>query len=483
MNAGTEGLDALDAALPESLPVLPGLSVSGRYVLDGRTTAHGGNGLKAIPLPDGRLMMAVVDTLGNGAMATSAAIRILAVTRGLIESGVGAAAAVEGVDRYAARAPLAIGASVVVAVIAQDDGATEVAAAGHPPPVKVRADGEVVPTGLLPSRPLGLGGTPSSIQFTLDEGDTLILHTDGLVTGRDGATWAGIQHLHALLGHVVPSLSGTPRTETLCSRLLSGMQEPHGFRDDVALVMAERTPRPLNFHVGTAVTVSAAVEALGLFGSWLSGLGIGMLDEMAVNQAVSEAVDNVVVHAYADGGRPTHDGLRISAEILDGGVLCAKVQDAGAWRVSQDHEGRGLVIAGGLVDKLRLVRSPHGTEVVMEQRLTRPIPLLRADGARHAPPATPRLALERSDQLYVAGALGEDHEDDLRDSLHRAAGGGTHDATVVLTDVTALSRGAVRVLFDQRERCRDSGATLSVIAEPGSVARRVLDQVAFPRTA
>lgn len=480
MDAGTDGLDALDAALPESLPALPGLSVSGRYVLDGRTTSHGGNGLKAIPLPDGRLMMAVVDALGHGAVATSAAIRVLAVLRGLLESGVSAAEAVASVDRYAARAPLATGASVAVAVISQRDGETEVATAGHPPPIRLRPDGEVVPIGVAPTRPLGLGGTAASAHFVLRTGETLIMHTDGLVTGRDGATWTGIQDLHALLGRLAPQISGNQRTEQLCARLLSDMQQPHGFRDDVALLMAERTPKASDFHVTTGAHVEDAVEALALFGSWLSGIGVGMLDEMAVNQAVSEAVDNVVVHAYPVGSPDREGGLRISASINDAGVLCAKVADTGAWRTTDDHAGRGLVIAGGLVDRLRLVRSAEGTEVVLEQRLTRPIPLLRADGALHRAPA-PRMTLEKPERLHVAGAVDGADEEDFRDALHRATGAGTHDATVVLTDVTTLSRSAVRALFDQAERSADSGVTLTVEAAPGSVARRVLDQYAFPR--
>lgn len=483
MSTGTEGLDALDAALPESVPVLPGLSVSGRYVLDGRTTSHGGNGLKAIPMPDGRLLMAVVDALGSGATATSAAVRILAVVRGLVESGVSATAAVEGVNRYAARAPLATGASVAVAVVSQHDGTTEVATAGHPPPVKVRSDGEVVPLGLLPSRPLGLGGTPSTSRFNLDVGDTLILHTDGLVTGHDGTTWAGIQRLHALLGHLVPRLSDSQRTEALSAQLLTQMQEPHGYCDDVALLMAERSPHPQEFHVTTAPTVESAVEALRLFGSWLSGLGVSMLDEMAINQAVKEAVDNVIVHAYEPGRDLPPDGLRISAEATDAGVMRAHVEDSGRWRSPTEHSGRGLVIAGGLVDKLRLIRGVQGTQAVLEQRLTRPIPMMRAQGALRREPARPQMAMVRPDRLYVAGALSAEFEDDFRDALHRAAGGGTHDATVDLADVTLLSPGAVRALFEQRERCADAGVGLTVVADAGSLARRALDQVSYPRTA
>lgn len=483
MSTGTEGLDALDAALPESVPVLPGLSVSGRYILDGRTTSHGGNGLKAIPLPDGRLMMAVVDALGTGAMATSAAVRVLAVVRGLLESGVSASAAVKGVNRYAARAPLATGASLAVAVVSQQDGSTEVATAGNPPPVKVRSDGEVVPLGLLPSRPLGLGGEPSTSRFTLDVGDTLILHTDGLVTGQDGTTWSGIERLHALLGHLVPGLSDNQRTETLSAQLLTQMHEPHGYRDDVALLMAERAPHPQRFHVGTAPTVESAVDVLNLFGSWLSGLGISMLDEMAINQAVKETVDNVVTHAYEQASTLPSDGLRISAEVTDAGVVCTQIEDSGAWRTPTGQAGRGLVIAGGLVDKLRLLRGEQGTQAILEQRLTRPIPMMRAQGALRHESSPPQMAMLRPDCLYVDGALSAEAKDDFRDALHRAVGGGTHDATVDLSDVTVLSPSAIRVLFEQSERCSDSGVSLTVAAAPGTLARRALDQVAYPRTA
>ncbi|MGN0063968.1 MAG: SpoIIE family protein phosphatase [Nocardioides sp.] len=482
-------MDALDAALPDVLPVFPGLSVTGRYVLSSDGGDQRGDGLKAVALPGGRVALAVVDTLGAGPRASTSAVRLLAVLRGSLESGAGLSQAMAAVDRYAAGSGAATGASLAVALVDQGTGDLQVATAGHPAPLASRAaPGRAAATGLdlAPSRPLGMGGTASLAATRLEVGDVLVLHTNGLLTARDGRVADGSARLGATLERW-RAVSGTGRTaeqrgEEICAEVLSALQVPHGFRDDVALLVAERTGLPRPLAVETSAEAAQVPAAVAELQGWLDVVGAGMLDRLALTQAVAELAGNVVVHAYLDSPGPGL--LRLEADLDTTAVLRVRVSDQGRWRpTAGTHGGRGLVRAGGLVDAMRLVRDVRGTSVVLEQSIGRPVMLLRSGTSGVQPPSSPMGSSATGGTLTVSGDVCDADSDSFRAQVHEATHAGTEDVRVDLSDVTRLSGPAVQVLFHYLQLAVASGATFTVVAPDGCAAHQVLTQVAMPHVA
>lgn len=103
------------------------------------------------------------------------------------------------------------------------------------------------------------------------------------------------------------------------------------------------------------------------------------MPEDAVGEAelgVTEAVSNVIKHAYADGG----DGeLRLELA-LEGGRLLARVSDTGrgipeeVMRDGRSEEGFGLILMDGVASTMRVNSSSGRTEVELEFELGAPLP-------------------------------------------------------------------------------------------------------------
>ena len=114
--------------------------------------------------------------------------------------------------------------------------------------------------------------------------------------------------------------------------------------------------------------VTAAVQALGV-------------DVAAVELAVSEAVSNVVLHAYRDREEATEDGrihLRVTA---DGDGVWVLVADDGVGMSPRDDSpglGLGLRVIATASDELSIVQGEPGTRVHMRFASSKP----RVEGTR-----------------------------------------------------------------------------------------------------
>ncbi|MYR51596.1 SpoIIE family protein phosphatase [Streptomyces sp. SID4928] len=154
-------------------------------------SAHiGGDLYEAMPLPAGGLRIIVADVQGKGLPAVRTTSVVLAAFR---ES----APYVGALDEVGRRIERSLnwrtdGDRFVTAVLAEiaDDGSVDILNYGHPAPLVRRSNGllELAEPG-SPGPPLGLGALtdagPGRRRITLDVGDRVLFHTDGLTEARD----------------------------------------------------------------------------------------------------------------------------------------------------------------------------------------------------------------------------------------------------------------------------------------------------------
>ncbi|WP_370289692.1 SpoIIE family protein phosphatase [Nocardioides sp.] len=491
-----------DVHLPDALPVLPGLVLSARYALTGTAPLNRGDTLDAVALPEGRVGLVVGDVVGAGFAAAIAATQLRTVARERLMAGADAATAVRALHRFADHVPDLRGATVAVVVLDAGQGWLEAVTAGHPAPVlcdDTRPPRRVVapasgPGGRGRGRPLGAGGAVRAIRLPLTPSTSVLLHTDGL-TRAHGVTPA-IERLLGRPDERSGDLSSAhDRADRGCERLLAAAPGD----DDAVVLLARRVAPPPELAIEVPAITGGPRALVARLGSWLDAVGAGLGDRIALAHAVRELADNVVVHAYRGAGlqaRPRT--LRLHAVLEDDGRVRLQVTDRGRWRapgqcdpdrLAETGAGRGLVMAVGLVDDLRVRRSGAGTEVELLHRLCRPVSLYssaeldpdpdRASADPSAPPAELDTRVS-SGQLAVSGPVDDATVDDLRTALVRATSAGTSDAVVDLSGLTALGSPGVQALLVAERRCRRSGSRLRVVAAPGCPAARVLDILDLP---
>ncbi|GCD91575.1 SpoIIE family protein phosphatase [Nocardioides sp. LS1] len=239
--AARAGERSLSESLQRSLLTRPdtigSLEVAVRYLPASEAMQIGGDWYDSFPLPDGGLCVVVGDVAGHDQRAAAAMAQLRNVTRGLAYAGAASPAQVlHGLDRVIDGLDVDVVATAVLATFApaEQGHAVRWSNAGHPPPVLLRADGEVL---LLERRPdvlLGLTARPvrEEHEVPLEPGDALVLYSDGLVERR------GVD-LEDSLGWLTDRLAGQQHLdpESLCERLLDGITR---VEDDIALLVVRR---------------------------------------------------------------------------------------------------------------------------------------------------------------------------------------------------------------------------------------------------
>ena len=169
--------------LPPALPLLPDVRLSGSYHRASSVRAAGGDWYDAVPLGRGRLALVVGDAVGHGVPAAGAMSRLRGAMRSVALRDPSPAAVVAALDAFAGQMDDVEGASVFYGVLEAATGRLTYAAAGHPAPLLVRADGSAEFLPLAPRPPLGsLPGAPTvAAAAQLPQGATLVLFSDGAV--------------------------------------------------------------------------------------------------------------------------------------------------------------------------------------------------------------------------------------------------------------------------------------------------------------
>ncbi len=162
------------------------------------------------PDEPGVLYFAVGDVSGKGVAASLLMAHIQAAFRSLLETGTPLADLVRRVDRRLLDASIPSHYATLVCGRAGADGRVEIVNAGHCPPLVARgaAVDAIGPTGY----PIGLVGeeTYDVARFRMEEGDALLLYTDGVTEARGpGREEYGQERLESLLAR--RTVDSTPR--------------------------------------------------------------------------------------------------------------------------------------------------------------------------------------------------------------------------------------------------------------------------------
>jgi PAS domain S-box-containing protein len=349
--------------LPESLPLVPGLSMAARYFAGGAGTRVGGDWYDTVPLPGGRVALVIGDVAGRGVDAAAMMGQLRSALRAYALDGASPASALDRLNRFLLSLAWDSMATALVLVIEPATGRVTYANAGHPPPLVLGADGASRSLKESLSVPLGALDVPGYTEATatLEPGASLVLYTDGLVEQRDQLIDAGIERLEqAFLA------SGGGEPDAMCERILEGTLGEQGSNDDVTLVvvqaelsLGERLQLEL---VGEPAALTSFRQALR---RWLSELGAADQEINDITMACNEACQNAIEHAY--GLSPEPFDVELSRD--DGAVVIA-VRDRGGWResVSEDR-GRGLPLMRALMDDVAVEQRPTGSTVVLRRAL------------------------------------------------------------------------------------------------------------------
>jgi PAS domain S-box-containing protein len=201
----TEIARTLQASLlVRELPSIPGVELASAFLPAGGEAIVGGDFFDVFASADGMWTAILGDVSGKGAKAAAitAAARHTLRAAALVEPDPAANLAL--LNRVLTT-DLAGGAycTVVYARLCPRPGelAAEIANGGHPPPLVLRADGNVewLPAGGGPLVGVFRDATFQTTKLDLTAGDVLLLYTDGVTEIRSGDRWLGEEDLASTL--------------------------------------------------------------------------------------------------------------------------------------------------------------------------------------------------------------------------------------------------------------------------------------------
>ncbi|MDI3405001.1 SpoIIE family protein phosphatase [Streptomyces cavernicola] len=223
--------------LPHRPAKPPGLDIAYRYQPATTAGEVGGDWFDVIRLAGERSALVVGDVMGSGINAAASMGQLRTATRTLAGLGLAPADVLTHLDRIASELDETL-ATCVYAEYDPHTGLCRIATAGHLPPVRCRPDERPQLLSLPSGAPLGVGGVPfEAAEFTLTDGDELLLYTDGLVETRDQDIGDRLTTLIDILDQPRRSLEET------CDLLLTQLRR-HGDPDDVAVLIARTHPLP-----------------------------------------------------------------------------------------------------------------------------------------------------------------------------------------------------------------------------------------------
>lgn len=351
--------------LPEQLPEIDGLDLSGHYRAGGAGLEVGGDWYDALRRPDGIVHLSVGDVIGRGIAAATLMGRHRSTFRAYAYECRSPAEILRRMTRHVDNDEMII----TLACVTIDPYTAELtySCAGHPPPLLVDGEtGDVTRLAAASSPPLGVAEPHDFVEAELEipARATLALYTDGLIERRGQNIDDGIE----ILGSFI-SQNGRISVDSL----LQSVGEALGpTTDDTALLVV----RPTGVPAELAIEIEARPDELPLLRRrlklWLSKRGLQDEDISDVVLAVNEACNNAIEHAYL--GREGDLALTV---VEADGTLRITVTDSGSWRdgrTSGELRGRGIPIMKQLMHDTVIETGANGTQVRLERRIASRVP-------------------------------------------------------------------------------------------------------------
>jgi sigma-B regulation protein RsbU (phosphoserine phosphatase) len=231
--------DIQQAMLPRGLYSNDGLEA---YGATRPANTVGGDFYDILPLPDGRVVVALGDVAGKGSPAALLMALLLAMQRTLLDLGLDAAPLLERLNTQVLRhAPSSRFITLLFVTIAPATGDLVSVNAGHLPGLIRRRDGRI---DRLTDGGIALGmfdGSRYTAQATrLEPGDLLVLYSDGITEAENPS---GTPFDEAGLVALISAHAGNPDLAAIGTAIIKAV-EHHAkdvrFADDLTILMARR---------------------------------------------------------------------------------------------------------------------------------------------------------------------------------------------------------------------------------------------------
>lgn len=225
------------AVLPTSPAVMAGVDVGVSYEPADVVQGLGGDWYDALELPYGKTYLAVGDVVGHGLPAVEDMAQLRSAGRALALQGLPPAQLLVALNTFTRHASNGKFATMGVAVLDPASATLSYASAGHPPPL-VRRSGTGTVIRLAGAHGPVLGpveyASYSEGHIEVNEGDILVMYTDGLIERRGQDIESGMARVQDL----VAQWSGGESLPLACRQLTHSLAPPP--RDDDVCVVAVR---------------------------------------------------------------------------------------------------------------------------------------------------------------------------------------------------------------------------------------------------
>jgi serine/threonine-protein kinase RsbW len=320
----------------------------------------GGDWHDAFRLPNGSLGLVVGDVVGHGLDAAAAMAQLRGAVRALAAFS-SPGELLSRLDGFVDSLPAAFMTTLVYVELDSRTGSMRYAVAGHPPPLIVSATEASRLLWGARSAPLGSDFHADRLESVdrLEDGERLVLYTDGLIERRHEEIDLGLARLVNRSQHDVASLDFVDR---LCNDM--GVD---GTGDDICVlsVALVRSRSFATFCASRPEELSALRKQLR---SWLGSLDCPAETSGDIVLAVSEAAANSIEHGAAPDGR----GISVLGQ-ANNGTISLVIRDHGRWKEpgASANRGRGLPIMRDLMDTVAVEPAEDGTVVRMEVAVPR----------------------------------------------------------------------------------------------------------------
>jgi anti-sigma regulatory factor (Ser/Thr protein kinase) len=283
--------------LPRSLPRIDGAELAAVSIPGSSDAQVGGDWFEAVSLPDGQVLLVVGDVMGRGLRAaktmTELRFALRAFTVVTSEPHAVLANLAKHLELFGREDDLI---TVLAVLVEPRTGSIRWSSAGHIPPILIHhgGNGEYLLDGQ--GSPLGVGDEWPQAKARLEDGDQVVLVSDGLVETRTRSLDEGMDRLlRAVAG------SGARSAAVFLDEIVGGAHGRTAGTDDVT-ALCLRIDSDISAHGWRLPAEPATVaRARALVWDELDRLGVTDLqDREAIRLLTSEIVTNAVRHSQSD---------------------------------------------------------------------------------------------------------------------------------------------------------------------------------------